>query len=123
MTGESCDDLAAAFSAASKRQWTQPVGFTHALFEIAADVLKRASDPTDSEALVEAIGATNLNTVVGNIGWGKDNVPPFARRNVAKTPLVGGQWRRQTDGTFDLVIVDNSRAPEIPTGGKLEALN
>lgn len=123
LTGESCDDLAAAFSAASKRQWTQPVGFTHALFEIAADVLKRASDPTDSEALVEAIGATNLNTVVGNIGWGKDNVPPFARRNVAKTPLVGGQWRRQTDGTFDLVIVDNSRAPEIPTGGKLEALN
>jgi len=123
LTGESCDDLAAAFSAASKRQWTQPVGFTHALFEIAADVLKRASDPTDSEALVEAIGATNLNTVVGNIGWGKDNVPPFARKNVAKTPLVGGQWRRQTDGTFDLVIVDNSRAPEIPTGGKLEALN
>jgi branched-chain amino acid transport system substrate-binding protein len=123
LTGESCDDLAAAFSAASKRQWTQPVGFTHALFEIAADVLKRASDPTDSEALVEAIGATNLNTVVGNIGWGKDNVPPFARKNVAKTPLVGGQWRRQTDGTFDLVIVDNSRASEIPTGGKLEALN
>lgn len=123
LTGESCDDLAAAFSAASKRQWTQPVGFTHAFFEIAADVLKRASDPTDSEALVEAIGATNLNTVVGNIGWGKDNVPPFARKNVAKTPLVGGQWRRQTDGTFDLVIVDNSRAPEIPTGGKLEALN
>lgn len=123
LTGESCDDLAAAFSAASKRQWTQPVGFTHALFEIAADVLKRASDPTDSEALVQAIGATNLNTVVGNIGWGKDNVPPFARKNVAKTPLVGGQWRRQTDGTFDLVIVDNSRAPEIPTGGKLEALN
>lgn len=123
LTGESCDDLAAAFSAASKRQWTQPVGFTHALFEIAADVLKRASDPTDSEALVEAIGATNLNTVVGNIGWGKDNVPPFARKNVAKTPLVGGQWRRQTDGTFDLVIVDNSRAPEIPKDGKLEALN
>ncbi|KQQ55299.1 ABC transporter substrate-binding protein [Rhizobium sp. Leaf311] len=123
LTGESCDDLAAAFSAASKRQWTQPVGFTHALFEIAADVLKRASDPTDSEALVQAIGATNLNTVVGNIGWGKDNVPPFARKNVAKTPLVGGQWRRQTDGTFDLVIVDNSRAPEIPKDGKLEALN
>lgn len=123
LTGESCADLAGAFSAASKRQWTQPVGFTHALFEVAADVLKRASDPTDSQALVEAIAATNLNTVVGNIGWGKENVPPFARKNVAKTPLVGGQWRRQTDGTFDLVIVDNLRAPEIPLGGQLEALN
>ncbi|UXT61261.1 ABC transporter substrate-binding protein (plasmid) [Agrobacterium fabrum] len=123
LTGESCEDLAAGFTAAAKRQWTQPVGFTHALFEIAADVLKRASDPTDSEALVESIAATKLDTVVGNIGWGKDNVPPFARKNVAKTPLVGGQWRRKGDGSFDLVIVENANAPEIPLGGKLEALN
>jgi branched-chain amino acid transport system substrate-binding protein len=123
LTGESCEELAAGFSASAKRQWTQPVGFTHALFEVAADVLKRASDPTDSQALVDAIAATRLNTVVGNIGWGKDNVPPFARKNVAKTPLVGGQWRRQADGSFDLVIIENANAPEIPLGGKLEALN
>ncbi|MCF3639839.1 ABC transporter substrate-binding protein [Rhizobium sp. TRM95111] len=123
LTGESCEELAAGFSTSAKRQWTQPVGFTHALFEVAADVLKRASDPTDSQALVEAISATSLDTVVGNIGWGKENVPPFARKNVAKTPLVGGQWRRQTDGSFDLVIVENANAPEIPLGGKLEALN
>ncbi|UHS58741.1 ABC transporter substrate-binding protein [Agrobacterium vaccinii] len=123
LTGESCEELAAGFTASAKRQWTQPVGFTHALFEVAADVLKRATDPTDSAALVEAIAATKLDTVVGNIGWGKDNVPPFARKNVAKTPLVGGQWRRQGDGTFDLVIVENSNAPNIPLGGKLEALN
>jgi branched-chain amino acid transport system substrate-binding protein len=41
---------------------------------------------------------------------------------VCKTPLVGGQWRRKDDGTFDLVVVDNSHAPEIPAGGKMEAL-
>ncbi|MBL0371887.1 ABC transporter substrate-binding protein [Rhizobium sp. KVB221] len=122
LTGESSAELADGFSKAAKRQWTQPVGFTHALFELAADVLKRASDPTDGEAIVEAISATNLDTVVGNIKWGKDNVPPFARKNVAKTPLVGGQWRRKSDGTFDLVIVENANAPEIPLGGKLELL-
>lgn len=123
LTGESCAELAAGFAAAAGRQWTQPVGFTHALFEVAADAIARAADPTDGDALAEAIAATSLDTVVGHIGWGKDNLPEFARRNVAKTPLVGGQWRRQADGSFDLVIVENGNAPEIPLGGTLEALS
>lgn len=122
MTGESCADLAAGFEEAAGRQWTQPVGFTHALFEVAADAIKRASDPTDGDALAEAVASTDLDTVVGNIRWGKDNLPPFARKNVAKTPLVGGQWRRKDDGGFDLVIVENANAPEIPLGGTPEAI-
>ena len=122
LTGDSAADLAGKFSDAAKRQWTQPVGFTHALFELAADAIKRADDPTDGDALAEAIAATSLETVVGHVGWGKDNVPEFARKNVAKTPLVGGQWRRKEDGSFDLVIVENGNAPEIPLGGTLELL-
>lgn len=121
LTGESCADLAAGFEAVAKRQWTQPVGFTHALFEVAADAIKRASDPTDGDDLAEAISTTDLDTVVGNIAWGRDNLPPFASKNVAKTPLVGGQWRRQDDGSFNLVIVENGNEP-IPLSGSLEAL-
>ena len=121
LTGESCADLAAGFEAVAKRQWTQPVGFTHALFEVAADAIKRAADPTNGDDLAEAIATTDLNTVVGNIAWGRDNLPPFARKNVAKTPLVGGQWRRQDDGSFNLVIVENGNAP-IPLSGSLEIL-
>lgn len=123
LTGESNADLAAGFEAAEGRQWTQPVGFTHALFEVASDAIKRAADPTNGDDLAEAVASTNLDTVVGNLNWGKDNVPPFARKNVAKTPLVGGQWRRRDDGGFDLVIVENSNAPDIPLGGTLEALS
>ncbi len=122
LTGESNADLAAGFEEAEGRQWTQPVGFTHALFEVAANAIKRAGDPTNGDSLAEAVGATSLDTVVGNIGWGKDNLPPFARKNVAKTPLVGGQWRRQDDGGFDLKIVENGNAPEIPLEGTLETL-
>jgi branched-chain amino acid transport system substrate-binding protein len=122
LTGQSCEELASGFSEVAKRQWTQPVGFTHALFEVAADAIKRASDPTDRDSLAEAVAATSLDTVVGNIAWGKDNVPPFARKNVAKTPLVGGQWRRKDDGGFDLLIVENGNAPDIPLGGTLETL-
>ncbi|WP_127114466.1 ABC transporter substrate-binding protein [Shimia sediminis] len=123
LTGESCGDLAAGFEAAAKRQWTQPVGFTHALFEVAANAIQRTEDPTDGDALAEAVGSTDLNTVVGHIGWGKDNLPPFAQKNVAKTPLVGGQWRRKDSGDYELLIVENSNAPEIPLDGTLETLS
>ena len=54
--------------------------------------------------------------------WDGANLPPFAAKNVAKTPLVSGQWRRKDDGKFDLVIVDNQNAPNIPVGGKMEPI-
>ncbi len=54
--------------------------------------------------------------------WDGAGLPPFAAKNVAKTPLVSGQWRRKADGKFDLVIVDNQNAPEIPAGGKMEPI-
>ena len=73
-------------------------------------------------AIAAAIAATDLDTMVGKVAWNGADLPPFAATNVAKTPLVGGQWRRKDDGTFDLVIVDNKTAPDIPTGGTMEAL-
>ena len=42
LTGISAKELAAGYEAATKKQWTQPIGFVHALFEVAVDVLKRA---------------------------------------------------------------------------------
>lgn len=122
LTGASSADLAKGFTDATKRPWTQPIGFVHALFEVAADVMKRAKDPTDSKAVVEAITATKLDTIVGPLAWDGANLPPFAARNVAKTPLVGGQWRLKDGGGYDLVITDNQTAPNIPTGGKMEPI-
>jgi branched-chain amino acid transport system substrate-binding protein len=121
LTGQGSKDLADGFTTATGRPWTQPIGFIHALFEVAADVMKRA-DPTDSAAVISAIAATNLETIVGKVAWDGANVPPFATKNIAKTPLVGGQWRLKDGGGYDLVIVDNQTAPNIPTGGKMEAI-
>src|SRR5499433_267683 len=117
LTGASAAELASAYTKETKKQWTQPLGFTHALCEVGLDVLKRASSADDKGAIVAAIKATNLNTVVGPISWAKGPVP-----NVTKTPLVGGQWTRAKDGRFDIVIVSNRSAPNIPTGGKLRPL-
>jgi branched-chain amino acid transport system substrate-binding protein len=122
LTGQSAGEVAAAYTAATGRQWTQPIGFMHALFEVAADALKRSADVGDAAANVQAIAETNLNTLVGHLQWNGANLPPFAARNVAKTPLVGGQWRLKDDGKYDIVIVDNKTAPEIPAGGTMEAI-
>ncbi len=71
----------------TSKQWTQPIGFAHALFEIAVDALKRAKDIDSNEAIRDAVASTKLDTVVGHVAWGSGPV-----KNVAKTPLVGGQW-------------------------------
>jgi len=123
LNGMSAGQLAAGYTAATGRQWTQPIGFVHALFEVAKDVFGRTSDAGDGDAVVETIAATNLNTIVGNVAWNGAGLPPFAARNVAKTPLVGGQWRLKNGGGYDLVIVDNQTAPMIPTGGVMEEIS
>ena len=123
LTGQSSADLAGAYTAATSRQWTQPIGFVHALFEVAKDVMGRVSDTSDGEAVAVAIGATNINTIVGPLAWNGAGLPPFAAKNVAKTPLVGGQWRLKDSGGYDLVIVDNQTAPDIPTSGVMEEIS
>lgn len=116
LTGQSAAELAAAHHAHSARPWTQPIGFKHALFEVALDVLARAQDPTDPGAVVAAIRATDYRSVVGPVRWNGSPVP-----NVSRTPLVAGQWRLGPQG-FDLVICQNRTAPEIPLGDRLRLL-
>ena len=99
----------------TKRPWTQPIGFQHALFEVAIDVLKRAK-AIEPKAILDAIVATNYQSIVGPVQWTGKPV-----KNVTKTPLVAGQWQRKGD-KFELVITANKPAPNIPVGGKLELL-
>jgi branched-chain amino acid transport system substrate-binding protein len=118
LTGATTKQVAEEYTAKTSKQWTQPIGFAHALFEVAADSLKRAGNPDDRNAIVNAIKATNLDTLVGHIQWTGQPFP-----NVAKTPLVGGQWRKGSGANpYDLVIVSNKDHPDIPTAGTLEAL-
>jgi branched-chain amino acid transport system substrate-binding protein len=114
--GQSAAQLAAAYVKSTMRPWSQPIGFQHALFEVAIDVLKRAKAP-EPKAILESIIATNYNSIVGHVQWTGKPV-----KNVTKTPLVAGQWQRRGD-RFELVITANRPAPEIPVGGKLELLS
>jgi branched-chain amino acid transport system substrate-binding protein len=117
LTGQGGKDLTDAYTAATRRPWTQPIGFQHALFEVAIDVLKRAKNPTDSKSILESIVATNYESIVGKIQWTGQPV-----KNVTKTALVAGQWQRK-NGKSELVITANKNAPNIPLGGKLLAIS
>jgi len=122
LTGVAAADLAKGYEQTSGKQWTQPIGFVHSLFEVAIDALKRSDDPTDGAAVAKAIGATRLDTIVGRVEFGSDKMPPFAAKNIAKTPLVGGQWRLNGD-RYEMVITENAQAPQIPLGGQMQALS
>jgi branched-chain amino acid transport system substrate-binding protein len=117
LTGQSAQAFAEAYEASTKRQWTQPLGFVHALFEVGIDALKRTSDIEKKAAIRDAIVATNLQTLVGPVAWGK-----FPFRNVAKTPLVGGQWVKGKKFMFELVIVNNVTATNIPTQAQIKPI-
>jgi branched-chain amino acid transport system substrate-binding protein len=117
LTGASAKQLADSYTAATKRPWTQPIGFKHALFEVVADVIKRAEDLSDPSAIVKSIASTKLDTIVGTVDWSKGPI-----NNVTKTPLVAGQWQRE-NGQYDLKIVANSSAPNIPLTGELKLLS
>jgi branched-chain amino acid transport system substrate-binding protein len=118
LTRQSAKQLADSYESIAKKQWTQPIGFAHALFEVAVDALKRAQKPGDPASLRDAIKATNLKTVVGDVKWGGGG--PF--KNVSKTPLVLGQWVKGRKYKYELVIVNNQAAPNIPVGGKLKPM-
>ena len=115
MTGQSSAELAAAYEAGTGNPWTMPLGFKHSLFEVALDALSRTEDPTDPDATAKAIAETKLDTVVGNIDFSNGPVP-----NVAKTPLVGGQWRTDGSGMPTLEIVENADHPEIALTSEMQ---
>ncbi len=119
LTGDKALDLSNQYQEATGKQWTQFVGFVHALFEVCFDVLARAGS-TDKQAIANAAAATQLDTIVGPVQYGANGVP----KNISPTSLVGGQWQAVDGGEFpfDLLVTNNSLSPEIPVNGTLTAL-
>ena len=66
---------------------------------------------------MEAISATDYQSLVGPISWKKGPV-----KNCATTPLVGGQWVKGKQFKYDLEITNNAAYPGIATTRKFEAI-
>ena len=116
LTGVSAKDFGAAYVKDTGKRWTAMLGFSHAIFEVGLDVVKRAADLGDKAAIMDAIVKTDLQTVVGPINWANGPM-----KNVTKTPIAGGQWQRE-GGKLELKIVNNKQNPQLPVTGELKLL-
>jgi branched-chain amino acid transport system substrate-binding protein len=111
-------ELCADYERQTGKPWTPPLGFKHALFDVAIDVLKRVKDIESPQSVLEAIRATNCSTVVGRVAWKGKPV-----KNVCTTPLVGGQWVAAEKPHFALEIVNDKGEEEIPAQAQLQPID
>jgi branched-chain amino acid transport system substrate-binding protein len=120
LTGQTAQQLADDYSSVTGRQWTQPIGYVHAIWEVAIAALKKAGDPHDKKAVAAALRTLQVNSVCGPIDFAHGPLP-----SMATTPRAGGQWRTATSGKYknDLKIVYNGTAPEIPVQSPLVPLS
>ena len=109
LSGQSAKEFADAYMKESGRQWVQPMGFKHALLEVAVNVLKRTANVDDRASIRDAIVGTDMATIVGPVSWKKGPV-----KNAAQTPLVGGQWIKGEKYPYEIAVAENKTAPEIP---------
>jgi len=117
LTGETALEFCNAYTAATGKQWTQPIGFKHANLEVAIDVLKRTKK-LEPASIRDAIVDTDYQSLVGPVAW--KGGPHNPVKNACSTPLVGGQWKKGDRFKYDLHVVYNKPAPNIPVDGPFE---
>ena len=117
LTGQTAAELASSYEAATKRDWTQPLGVVHALFETGVAALKASPDPKSPEKTADAIRALKTDTVIGRLDFAGSGV-----KNVSKMRVVGGQWHVGPNGKPELFITNNKVAPEVPVQRKFDLL-
>jgi branched-chain amino acid transport system substrate-binding protein len=116
LDGTSASAFAANYKTASGNEWTQPMGFNYAVFEIAVAALKASGDPKDPSAVAHALSTLKGQAITGAYDFATGPVP-----HVSQVPELLAQWRPASGG-YDLVVINNSLLPIVPTAGSLELL-
>ncbi|MEV6342623.1 ABC transporter substrate-binding protein [Actinoplanes sp. NPDC051851] len=119
LTGVSSQDLGDGYQTSAGKQWSQQLGPSLALFDVAAAALSTTESPKDRRALAESIGRLDVQTPVGRLTWGSG-----PNENVVATPIIGGQWVPSKAGSaypLDFVLCENAADPNVPVAGRLTA--
>ncbi|TFE36503.1 ABC transporter substrate-binding protein [Paraburkholderia dipogonis] len=112
ITGQGATEIIKAYEAASGRQWAATLGSTHAMLEVMIDALNRTKDINDRASVRDALKATKMTTLIGNVDFSKGSVP-----NASPMGVVMVQWDKAPKGSaypLDMFVVDNAMAPAIP---------
>jgi branched-chain amino acid transport system substrate-binding protein len=116
LDGTTASAFAASYKTSTGNEWTQPMGFNYAIFEIAVAALKASGDPTDAAAVASALGKLKGTAITGDYDFTSGPVP-----NVSQIPELLAQWR-PASGSYELVVIDNSLLPAVPVAGSLQLL-
>ncbi len=120
LTGQTGPQLASGWQDSTGKQWTQPLGYSHALWEVGLAALKASGDPKNREAVRDAIRSLKLDTIIGSVNFRDSKL-----KSVAQTELAGGQWRKAKSGKYpyDLLITYNGTAPNIKVQAETQLLS
>ncbi|TVZ06443.1 hypothetical protein EAS64_03200 [Trebonia kvetii] len=119
LDGQTCQELAAAYTAAGLGQPNQNISnFT--LFEIAYAALTSVDNPHDKAALSAALFKVKLDeAVAGPVDYTSTNLKTNPAPGVAITPPVGIQWQKGKKYPLEAVVVDNTLQPNAKITGDL----
>jgi branched-chain amino acid transport system substrate-binding protein len=117
LTGQSSMEYATEYETNANKQSSMGLGFRHSLIEAAVDTLKRSEKLDDPASIRDALRTMDYKSIVGQINF---ETGPFP--NTSETKCVAGQWRQGKRWPLELLIVDNSLAPNIPTQGTPEPM-
>jgi len=112
LTGENAETFCSAYEASTGRQWAQPMGYHHAIWEVGLAALKASADPKNRAAVRDAIAGLDLDTIVGKVDFKNSKM-----KSVANTWVTMGQWHKSAEGSkfpYELFVTNNVTAPQVP---------
>jgi branched-chain amino acid transport system substrate-binding protein len=119
LTGQTCPQLAAAYTAATGAPWVQSLS-NYSLFEVAHAALTSVRDPHNKAEVAAALARVNINGIAGTLDWTASRNPA---PGVVDTPCLGAQWKLGPAGSASLQVVDNTLMPQVALTGKLQPTN
>ena len=120
LTGETAQAVSDEYEASTGKQWTQFVGFVHALFEVCFDVLSRAGS-TDKQAIADAAArdAARHDRRPDRLRQerpAEEHQPDLAGRRSVEEGRAAASSRSSCSSST------TQQSPEIPTNGELTPL-
>jgi len=119
LTGQSASSLANTYQSDTGNQWTQALGSSYSLFEVAVEAFKSVSDPHDKAEVANALHKMSYSGMCGPVNFTNGPAPGVGIINP-----VGVQWKTSTSKyPWEMKVVDNSLNKSVPIEADLEPTN